>query len=97
MWTRADIRKFGSRSGEMLEIMRSKITEIRIRLIDGVLESPEDITEETLDRMQWEVFQWFILLPQVVVREVLDLGEATRRQLLLTPEASLVTEESANT
>jgi hypothetical protein len=46
--------------------------------------------------MQWEVFQWFIIQPQLVVREVLDLGEAVRRQSLLISEESPVTEDSTS-
>lgn len=95
-WTRSDIRQFGSSSTVMVELMQKKITDISIRLIDGVLTSPADITEENLDRMQWEVFQWFIIQPQLVVREVLDLGEAVRRQSLLISEESPVTEDSTS-
>lgn len=96
-WSRADIRDFAKTTRVMIEIMQRKITDINLRLTDGtVIISPDDITEENLDKMQWEVFQWFIVLPQLVVKEILDLGEAVRHQLLLTPEESPVTEPSAN-
>lgn len=96
VWSRADIRRFGGSSETMLEQLQGKITAVNVRLLDGVLESPADITEETLDRMQWEVFQWFIVQPQLVVREILNLGEAVRRQSLLTSEESPVTEDSTS-
>lgn len=96
-WSRSDIRRFGSGgSALMIEQMREKITAVNVKLLDGVLDSPADITEETLDRMQWEVFQWFIIQPQLVVKEILDLGEAVRRQSLHTFEESPVTEDSTS-
>lgn len=95
-WTRSEIRRFGQDSAVMIELMQSKITALNIRLMDGVLSAPADICEDTLDRMQWEVFQWFIVQPQLVVREILDLGEAVRRQSLLIPEESPVTEDSTS-
>ena len=95
-WTRSDIRRFGSSSTVMVELMQSKVVDLNIRLMDGVLTSPAEITEETLDRMQWEVFQWFVVQPQLVVKEILDLGEAVRHQLLRTPEESLDTEDSTS-
>ena len=93
-WSRADIRRFGGSSAAMIEQLQDKVVDINIRLLDGVLSAPADITEETLDRMQWEVFQWFIVQPQLVVREILDLGEQVRRESLRMPEESLDTEDS---
>lgn len=97
VWSRADIRRFGKDSNVMLEIMQDKIVDVNIRLLDdSKIFAASQITEETLDNMQWEVFQWFIVQPQLVVREILDLGEAVRRQSLLTSEDSPVTEDSTS-
>lgn len=96
-WSRADIRKFARPGpGESLDVIRSKVTAVHVKLMDGEATSAEDITEDTLDRMQWEVFQWFMTVPQLVVKTVLDLGEETRRQLLLTLEDSQNSAESVN-
>lgn len=95
-WSRADVRRFGSSSVEMIDLMRSKVSAIYVRLLDGEIKSADDITDEALDRMQWEVFQWFIVQPQLVLKEILDLGEAVRHQLLLTSEESPVTEDSTS-
>lgn len=95
-WSRAEVKKFISRNSlSMIETLQSKVTALHVRYQDGgVLDSPKDITEENLDRMQWEVFQWFITLPQVVMSGILDLGNAVRRQLLDTSEDSPDTEPS---
>ncbi len=96
VWSRADIRRFAREPGSLVEMMQKKIVSVSIRLLDGVLNSPSDVTEETLDRMQWEVYQWFIVQPQLIVKEIIDLGEAVRHQSLLTQEESQVTEDSTN-
>jgi len=93
-WTRGEIKQFGGTSAQTVELMRNKIVELNVRLVNGVLSAPDQITEESLDNMQWEVFQWFISLPTLVVREVLDLGEAVRRQSLLILEKSQDTDSS---
>jgi hypothetical protein len=93
-WSRADIKSFGSSSANTVALMRNKIIALNVRLMNGVLDAPDQITEETLDDMQWEVFQWFVTLPQLVVRGVLDLGEAVRRQSLHIVEKSPDTDSS---
>ena len=93
-WTRGEIRQFGGNSAQTVELMRNKIIELNIRLTNGVLNAPSQISEEALDDMQWEVFQWFVTLPQLVVRGVLDLGEAVRRQSLHIVEKSPDTDSS---
>lgn len=93
-WSRAEVRRFGNNSADMIELMQRKITSIHIRLLDGEINSATEVTEEALDNMQWEVFQWFVVQPQMVLKEILNLGEAVRHQSSRTAEESPVTEDS---
>jgi len=86
-WTRSEIKQFvGKESDEFMDLVKSKITSVYIRYEGGEVVEPQQLTDEAFDSMQWEVFQWFIVLPQVTVKGVLDLGEETRRQSWLSPE-----------
>lgn len=97
VWSRQDIRRFGDTSVTLIEQMQEKVIDVNIKLTDGTtMFAASQITEENLDKMRWEVFRWFMAQPQLVVKEILDLGEAARHQSQLIVEESPVTVESTN-
>lgn len=84
-WKRGEVRAFwNSNDEEWLALLRSKVTAIAL----GELDSPEQLTQDGLDTLDYGVFAW---LQQVCVKAVTDvtrLGEAFGRRLWATPEST---------
>lgn len=88
VWSRRDIRTFAETSGSgYFQFISAKITAVHLEDVNGqVVDDPSGITEDFVDNLRWEVFQWFSSAPSLVMRQVMNLGEATRRSLFDTPE-----------
>jgi hypothetical protein len=94
-WTRSEIRAFvgGAKNDEFFALLQSKLTALRLKSLKGVVvDTPSKLNDKFADDLQWEVFQWFMGVPQRVVNGVLNVGEAIRRQSSQTSEE---TEEQA--
>lgn len=82
-WTRKDIRTISTGTGEeYVDTLRRKIVAVHLDLSDGAITSPEELTDEAIDNMDWVLWRWFSATPMAVIKDLSDLGEAQRRRLL---------------
>jgi hypothetical protein len=78
-WTRREVREFMEADGEgSLLMLKSHIVSI---CLPGIA-SAEDITEEAIDEMDWQLWRWFSALPVAHLNSLYELGEKKRQQLL---------------
>lgn len=82
-WTRREVRSAGVLGGEeYLELLRSKITSLRLECEDGVIDQPDQLTDEAIDGLDMVLWQWFTTTPVAAINKLADLGNAKRRLLL---------------
>lgn len=88
-WTRGEILTVtgSAKNEEYLEVLRRKCTSMNLITLNGVqATNPQDLTEDLLDDLEWDLFLWFMGTPVKAINEVMKLGEAKRRQSLPAAE-----------
>lgn len=82
-WTRGDVKNFFALKGdEFLALVRSKVVAIHLEAEGGAIDTPDKLTSDNADNVDYQLWRWFSVALQKGVDDLYALGEATARRWL---------------
>lgn len=82
-WTRGNVKDFFALKGEeYLALVRSKIVAIHLDTDGNPIDSPDKLTSDAADNVDYQLWRWFSVALQKGVDDLYALGEATARRWL---------------